>query len=393
MLPASQPFRAYLVDLMEPHKYPELRAGITGPTKRPYDVAGWTLSMTMGVAADRVEEPFVADLENAAELSHVARLDHRENAAFRATAALVERNIRVRWNADGEILVDGQAPAERFDKAAWELRRPRVAVYEPWVASMDAGWTQWVLDTYQVPHALLRNDEIQRGDLGSRFDAVILASQNAQSILHGTRAGEPSGRGRFRSEALSLQRPEYTGGIGVQGLWQLENFVRQGGTLIAFDAATELPVQFFPLPVRSLLRSSSAEPGGAAAETSATGYYCPGSLLRIQVESAHPLALGMPKEAIAFSDGGQAWDIALADEYNKGERELRSVARYASSNLLASGWISGERAVLGKHILIEARHGKGRVVLFGFRPQFRGQTFGTFKFLLNAIYLASARAL
>ena len=47
----GQPFRGYLVDLMEPQKYPELRTGTTGPTKRPYDVAGWTLSMLMGVCA------------------------------------------------------------------------------------------------------------------------------------------------------------------------------------------------------------------------------------------------------------------------------------------------------------------------------------------------------
>jgi hypothetical protein len=69
------------------------------------------------------------------------------------------------------------------------------------------------------------------------------------------------------------------------------------------------------------------------------------------------------------------------------------VAKYASSNLLASGWVSGEKAVLGKDILLDVRHGKGRVVLFGFRPQFRGQSHGTFKLLLNAVYLGSAKAL
>ena len=97
----------------------------------------------------------------------------------------------------------------------------------------------------------------------------------------------------------------------------------------------------------------------------------------------------MPKDAFAFTTGGQAWDISLFKEFNAGEREVRSVARYAGSDLLASGWISGERAVLGKHILLEARHGKGRVILFGFRPQFRGQTSGTFKFILNAIYTST----
>jgi hypothetical protein len=99
------------------------------------------------------------------------------------------------------------------------------------------------------------------------------------------------------------------------------------------------------------------------------------------------------RSAYAFSSGGQAWDITLMPDLNKGDREIRSVAKYASENLLASGWISGEKAVLGKHLALEVRLGKGRVVLFGFRPQFRGQTFGTFKLLLNAIYYASATKL
>jgi hypothetical protein len=83
----------------------------------------------------------------------------------------------------------------------------------------------------------------------------------------------------------------------------------------------------------------------------------------------------------------------LLDDVNTGDREIRSVVHYAKADLLASGWISGEKAALGKPGLVEARHGKGKVILFGFQTQFRGQTFGTFKLLLNSIYLASAKEL
>ena len=65
VIPAGQAFRGYVVDLMEPQRYPELRSGITGPTKKPYDVAGWTLPMLMGVAYERVDKPFTAELETA----------------------------------------------------------------------------------------------------------------------------------------------------------------------------------------------------------------------------------------------------------------------------------------------------------------------------------------
>jgi len=341
----------------------------------------------MGVAVDRADDPFQADVENVGEIkSQDPSLDHRDNSSFVATADLLSRNMKVRWAKDGTILTEGSG---NFDQAAWELRTPRVALYQSWTANIDAGWTQWVLDTYKVPHTMIHNGDLQKGGLRSRFDSIILSSQSTNSILHGLRDGEWSPGRLGRGEVIALQRSEYTGGIGVGGLAQLENFVREGGTLIAFDAAADLPVQLFPLPLRSLISSSAA----TLEEAAPTGYYSPGSILRITVDSTNPMAFGMPPDAFAFSSGGQAYDITLLPEYNRGEREVRSVAKYASKDLLASGWISGEKAVLGKHILVDARYGKGHVILFGFRPQFRGQSFGTFKFLLNAIYLGSARPL
>jgi hypothetical protein len=382
VLRTRQPFRGYLVDLMEPQKYPELKTGQTGPTKRPYDIAGWTLPMQMGVQMDRVEEAFEAKLVDAAAIPAKQTLDHREDASYAATIDLLKRGERVGWAADGKI-VTGDAPA------AWVLKTPRVAIYEPWTANMDAGWTEWLMDYYRVPYTVIHNDDFKKGDLKARFDTIVLASQSAASILHGTRAGEGAGGGRQDFGDLKpVQRPEYSGGIESSGMYELDKFVQSGGTLVALDAATELPIQQYSIGVRALLR---AAPEGRDAEVPSNGYYCPGSLLRITVDTSNPIAFGMPKDAIAFSSGGQAFDIALLPEYNKGNQEVRPVAKYASSNLLASGWISGERAVLGKTILMEARHGQGRIVLFGFRPQHRGQTFGTFKFLLNTVYLGSAQ--
>ncbi|MBE0659778.1 MAG: hypothetical protein IH602_18945 [Bryobacteraceae bacterium] len=125
----------------------------------------------------------------------------------------------------------------------------------------------------------------------------------------------------------------------------------------------------------------------------ATGWMCPGSLLRVTVDNTHPLAFGMPAEAIITMTGGQAFEVTLMKEYNQGKREARAVVNYAKQNLLASGWLQGEREAAGRAAMVEAKLGDGRVVLFGFRPQFRGQSFGTFKLLLNAIYLAGSKPL
>ncbi len=356
VLLAAQPFRGYLVDLMEPQKYPELRSGVTGPTKRPYDIAGWTLPLQMGVKVDRIDEPFEAALNIVEEVKPAApALDQHQNSAHLAIAALLEKGARVRWSADGSVLAEG---APGFDSAAWELKRPRVAVYESWGGNMDSGWTQWLLDQFQVPYTVARNADIRGENLRERFDAVILPSQNPQSILNGARYGEVAQQPREGAapEPKFVQRPEYTGGIGIEGLHRLERFVSGGGTLIAFGAATDLPVANFPLPVRNVVRAGEG------------GFYSPGSLLRISVDASSPLAFGMPKDAIAFSDGGPAFDITLLPDFNKGDREVKSVARYVKENLLASGWVSGERPVLGKSVVVEARHGRGRVVLYGIRP-------------------------
>jgi hypothetical protein len=291
----------------------------------------------------------------------------------------------VRWSAKGQLLRRADAG---FADASYDLRPPRVALYEPWAPNMDAGWTQWLLDHYRIAYTPIRNEDFGKGDLRSRFDAVLFASQPMASILHGWRAGEHIGR-RNSNESLTQQRPEYTGGIGLAGVAALHRFVQAGGTVVAFDNAAELPVQLFPLPLRGNVRRTETS---GEAET-ASAYYCPGSILRITVDNSHPVAFGMPQEAFAFQSGGEAWDVTLLSDFNKGDRAIRTVARYATKNLLASGWLSGERVVAGKVILAEARQGAGRVIVFGFRPQFRGQSFGTFKFVLNSLYLASAKPL
>ena len=323
--PAGQPFRPYLVDLMEPQKYP---AG----ARRPYDVAGWTLPMLMGAAVKRVDAPY--DLSAATPCDAPCLVALKRAPAYRPTVR-------------------------------------RVALYEPWTPNSDAGWTAWVLDHFQVPYTVVHNQDLRRPGLKARFDTLILASQSPTSILHGTPDGEMLPVREGTPVSITVQRPEYAGGIGIAGLLNLETFVQEGGTLVTFEGASDLPIQFFPLFLRNVARTG--------------GFSCPGSLVRLTVDKSEPLAQGMPAGITAFSTGGAAFELTQAPAYNKGDREIRIVARYAASDVLASGWISGEKAVSGKPALVEARYGRGRVVLFGFRPQFRGQTFGTFRLMFNAL--------
>ncbi len=122
IIPAGQPFRSYVMDLLEPRKYPVSRTETDGSPKRPYDVAGWTLNLRMGVAVDRADEAFQADVETVAEMkSQNPSLDHRDNSSFSATADLLSRKMKVRWAKDGTILTEGSGD---FSQAAWEQERP-----------------------------------------------------------------------------------------------------------------------------------------------------------------------------------------------------------------------------------------------------------------------------
>jgi len=363
---AAQAFRSYLVDLMDPQHYPELRSGTTGPTKRPYDVAGWTLPMQMGVRVDRINDRF--DTSSLAAVKEVPkaelRLDSRENGAYLKLAQMLAAGQSAGWTSDGKLVESGYA---------WELRKPRLALYKPFIANMDTGWTEWLLDTFEIPYTTLDNAAIQSGQLRGKFDTILFAQQSADSIMHGLRdnGGGDEGDMNNPNRGAPRPRPEHVGGIGAQGVAAIEAFVREGGTLLTLSSASELPMQFLPLAARTSARSSE------------TGFYSPGSLLRATVDTTSPIAFGMQKDAIVFSQSGPIMDTTGPS--------ARSIVNFARRDLLASGWVSGERAVLGKSVLVEAFYGKGRVVMYGFRVQHRGQPFGTFKLLLNAIYLGSAR--
>ncbi len=373
-LPAQQAFRSYLVDLMEPQKYPELRSGQSGPTKRPYDLAGWTLPLQMGVDVTKLQSSLSVPTQKLDRVALPApSWSHTDSSSFLKIAATLRGGGKVYWNAAGAMSTEAAG-------ARWELKAPRVAIYEPYTANMDAGWTMWFLDHFQIPYTKLTNEVIQQGNLKAKFDTIIVAQQTPASILHGTRPGESGGR------SDGQQRPEYTGGMGLKGLLALEDFTRAGGSILAFDTATPLFTQNFPLGVRATL----TPPSGRDEEVSATGYYAPGTLIRLDVDGTHPAAFGTAEKTVAMTTGGQAFETTLLPEANTGEREVKVIARYARQDLLASGWLSGERAVLGKPIAVEARLGQGSVYLYGFRPQFRGQPYGTFKLVLNAIYLSSA---
>jgi hypothetical protein len=165
--------------------------------------------------------------------------------------------------------------------------------------------------------------------------------------------------------------PEYVGGIGKDGVAALRAFVEAGGTLVALDTATEVPIAGFGLSVTDAL-----SPPGSSGE----GFFSPGAILGVEVDTAHPLAHGLPREAAIWFENSPAFDVKAG----------RVVARYPDADPLLSGWLLGHQRLHGRAALVDVPLGKGRVALFGFRPQYRAQSFATYAPLLNALYLSAA---
>ena len=404
---AAQPYRAHLKDMMERQVYPA-RFTAGGLAEAPYDVAGWTLPLQMGVKAIEVARPFDAaaeplavveppkggiDAPGAADFLMIRNRSNDDLIALNALLAAgvpVERVLRpsrvggtevpagsllVYPTANGRELLGRTLPAISTKATALvgEFSSPgqgparvavkprRVGVYQPWTTSMDEGWSRLVLERFQLPFRTLHNADIRAGGLKGRLDAILIPSIDAKALKQGYAPNE--------------SEPAYVGGLGDEGAVALREFVREGGTLVCLEDSSLYAIEALALPVKNVL---------AGLKTSE--FYGPGSIVGASlVESAanEPLTAGMPREFSAYFDRSLAFEIQPTMTADA----IRIVARYADRDALQSGWLLGPEKIQGKAAVVAVPLGKGHVVLFGFPPQHRGQTHGTFRLLLNALRL------
>lgn len=322
----AQPQRNNVLALFEPQIYPN-RVNSEGEAERPYDVAGWTLPMQLGVDA-----PAVTTIQ--------------EVVADRRVSLISDAN---------EVRQDLGLPLKTRDTPPLisALRQTaRTGLYRAWIANVDEGWTRFVFDTFKVPYNSLRDATIRQGDLSLKYDVIILPSQRARDIIEGNAPG--------------TYPQEFTGGISPAGVAKLKGFVEAGGTLVCFDASCELPIKQFNLPLRNALEGLKT-----------SDFYCPGSIVSLDVDNTQPLARGFSRSVDAYFINSSAFETT--------DSSVRVIARYAKENLLRSGWLLGEDKLKGRIALAEVRLGKGRVIFFAFRPQHRGQTWGTLPFIWNSL--------
>ncbi len=409
----AQAFRPYLVDLMEKQEYPDQFLYPGGPPTPPYDLAGWTLPMQMGISFDKITDEFTARAEEitgrAKQFEGSVKGNGGFGFAFAADQNASAKAVNALW-AEGATIhrlaaASGEMAAGTFivedmdglkdklenlatnhnltfvsvkDKPTTEvitLKKPKVGLYKSWVANMDEGWTRWLLTEYNFDWDTLHDEDVRKRDL-SAFDAIIIPDQSPNDILNGHTKG-------------TMPEP-YTGGLGLSGTLKLQDFVESGGTLICFDEASDFAIQQFGLPVENVVKDKSPN-----------AFFIPGSLIRTEVDTDHPLAFGVEGEVAASFSRSRAFEVIKRSNKMEGgtlntlppapAQPVKFVANYAKDNLLMSGWAMGEKSNIGgKGAMAHVEYGNGEIVLFAFRPQFRGQPRATYQLVFNSIFHSTA---
>ena len=366
----DQPFAGLVKELFEPQVYPALG-------QRPYDVTGWTLPYQMGVEVHAVTTPlsrqFRDGLRIATDAGGLAAPFNRDaNASFRAVNRILAAKGKVAVAGDefsasdidksklDAILSEDRLVAGALKDAAQEDAAPvkprRIGLYRPWTASIDEGWTRWILEQYQFPFTSLYNGDIRAGHLRERYDTIVIPDLGERSILDGRRAGTVPER--------------YAGGIGDEGAQELRDFVTEGGTLVAFNNASLFAIDQFKLAVTNAL-----------AGVPAAQFSCSGCLVTVHIEDPkNRLTAGLAADTVVMFEAGPAFDT-------KPEFKGTVLARYPRERSpLASGYLIGPDRLEGKAAAVDAEVGKGHVILLGFKPQWRGQSHAAYKFFFNAFW-------
>jgi len=408
---ASQPYKPYAVALLEKQKYPDIRQYPDGPPVPPYDNAGWTLPLQMGVKCDRVEHSFEVKLDKIEEISYPSEsipgesseyilLDSRYNTAYGVVFSLLKDGAEILRTKEelkgkdyktkpGSFIIKNTPQVQKALSSLKEklhlpfhelggiaeipkspLNNKRIGLYQSWRSSMDEGWTRYVFDDLGVPYTTLHNKDFKgtkkkKINLKDNFDVIVFADEDPDII----KLGKPSPTSR-RARFFTSLPPEYEGGIGKEGIEALKAFVAQGGILVTMNSACGLVFKEFQVPASNAIE-----------RVDRSKFFCPTSILSLNVDNKSPIGYGMPSKAAAMFSRS----LAISTRVPSGEWDRKVVASYPDDNILLSGWLLGENVIARKAAVVDIKHKKGHIILIGIRCQHRAQSHGTYKFLLNAL--------
>ncbi len=408
VIPLSQPYRPFIKEVMEKQKFPLRHYTPKGEIIKPYDITSWSLPLHRGVTSVEVNEKIEGiddaqkPIENGLIIKTYIPEDYKaamfsvnNNGSYRAAFKAVKEDLKVGRMENGNFLIIHDQHSDSIlneiiqdvhvtpifidsisDKNSKEFTVPRIALVETNMHDMDAGWTRYVFDTYEIPFTVVKPGDFEKTDFIKDFDVVVFPSANKSILMEG----------KYKSEGQlypTSYPPEFTKGIGKKGMGKLMEFFEKGGIIVSWGRSTELftgslsfkhgdETEDFRLPVKDISKSIRS-----------AGVYCPGSLVKLEFKKDHPLTLGMEESAGVFFRGSPVFSTSIP----RFDMDRRVIGKFPEENILMSGYCENPEKLGNKTAMVWIKKGRGQIVLFGFNPQFRASTQGTYKLLFNALLL------
>jgi len=416
IIPLAQPFRAFIKEMLESQIFPARHYTPGGEMIKPYDITSWSLPLHKGVKVFEINQK-KALFENSYQLVdtpynlfepsnkefNAVLLTANHNNSYQAVFAALKNGNKVEQILENYEQNGIKAPKGSFivytsknddpvfnqlnfspEYLDYELNvktkavnLPRIALIESYFHPMDAGWTRYVFDTYNIPFTVLNPDEIKDVKLSKDFDVIVIPDEQKSVLVDGKYKSE-------NRQYFMKYPPEYLKGMEKEGYEKLLEFIHDGGKAIAWRSATELFSGMQSIDLDKNIKEDFEFPvKDISSGLIKAGFSSPGSLLKVQLDTDHPITYGMPEEVGVFHRSSPVF--TTWQPYFDVDR--RVIGTFPERNILMSGYADNEEKVGNKSSIVWLKKGKGQVVLFSFNPQFRASTPVTYKLLFNSILL------
>lgn len=388
LVKTDQAFRPHIIDMFEPQDHPNDLQYPGGPPNRPYDSAGWTLAMQMGVKFERVfdesllsaNEPlssfnlhFPAEPFDASKLKMRTTLRASSGTSFAWANAIasvggeVERTFYGDFNVtfdDRTKLLDPKIQfgltgltSKNKGVSGKPFKRLRIGLWDTYGGSMDSGWLRYTLEKYHFDFKVIYPPQFGE-DLGEKFDVILFPDG---AIPTGDRRG---GNELLNDPTISAELKAIMGDMNGERIRSLEKFVKNGGRVVAIGSSGKNLASRFSLPVEDALEGVKG-----------TDYYVPSSVLRMRVEPSW-LTRGYEEYVDVMFDNSPVYRV---------KEGATRIAWFDSASPLRSGWALGQDKLKDATAVALCPLGKGEVVLIGPEVNFRAQSDAGFKLLFNAL--------
>ncbi len=413
VIPLAQSYRTFIKEVLEKQNFPERHYTPNGELIKPYDITSWSLPLHRGLESyeintsntevknkiEKVGEDYTLKSKVSDSYKQLI-LTANNNSSYKIVFQALSSNIKVERLDAPLIYNDKEIPAGSFiiDKNAktnklieqlnvtpvfadtkikaktTSLSLPRIALVETWYHDMDAGWTRFLFDSYDIPYKVLHPEDFATADFGKNFDIIVFPSVSKSVLMEG----------KYKEGGAPLSYPpEYTKGIGKKGLKKLMTFVNNGGNVLSWGNSTNLFTgvlsatsdgkdEEFKLPVDDM-----------SADLKSKKIYVPGSFVRLKLRQNHPLTYGMKAETGVFYRGKPVFKTKIPIF----DMDRRVIATFPEKDILMSGYGKNQEYLANKSAMVWLKKGKGQIVLYAFNPQFRASTNGSYKLLFNGLLI------